>query len=52
MNLLEDNLRKNNKPLILAIINVFLKITKNNKDIFEKIQKHIAPKLLLMYTSS
>lgn len=35
MNLLEDNLKKNHKPLCFSIINVFLQFTKNDPEVFQ-----------------
>ena len=52
MNLLEDNLKRNHKPLCLAIINVFVKFTKDNAEIFKQVKAHVGPKLLMLMCSS
>jgi len=52
MNLLEDNLKKNHKPLCLSIINVFIEFTKHDKEIFSQVKSHVSPKLLMLMNAS
>ena len=52
MNLLDDSLKRNHRPLLLAILNCFFKFTKGKTKVFRSMVKRAAKVLLSLISSS